>query len=522
MQKQFLWALVGALALTVSGLRPANAAVPALSNRKDIGEPSGTGETKGPDANGVWTITGGGADIWGQSDQFQYAYDLVKGDTTITARFKAMDVIGHAEWTKIGLMIRESDAADSPNAFLDMTSGHGMQFQLRDVAATDTKFSSNVAGSFKTDGPSEAWMRLQRVGNTISYYHGQDGKNWYAAAPTQTIPTLKEEALVGIANTSHDDPNTATATFDNVDIRPGAALVHGIKACGGDKAGLLEWQPLAGAVSYNIYRAPAGTTDSTKFVQVNPTDTPLVGTTYTDTSAGLENATEVLYAIAPVSKGTDGNPVEGDRVIVPLTPNTFGGNVPPAGFAVSSIKEAFACGVGAQVDSATGVITIRGAGGDIWNKADEFNFTQQEVTGDFQVQVQVLSRPTRTNEWAKAGLMIREGLSADARNVNLLLTPDHGLNLQWRTETAGDPGGSGSIDQDTVVTPSFIRMTRKGSDVTAEYSVDGKTWEQVGDVFTFDPPLPDKVNVGLAITSHDAGKISEATFKDLKITQPVP
>jgi len=133
MQKRVFHTLVGALFLTVISGLPSHAAPPGLATRVDIGGPAAKGSLTGPDASGVMKISGSGSDIWGQSDQFFFAYDPVKGDSTITSRFLKMDQVGHAEWTKIGLMIRESDAADSAMAFLDMTSGHGMQFEVREA-----------------------------------------------------------------------------------------------------------------------------------------------------------------------------------------------------------------------------------------------------------------------------------------------------------------------------------------------------------------------------------------------------
>jgi regulation of enolase protein 1 (concanavalin A-like superfamily) len=353
------------------------------------------------------------------------------------------------------------------------------------------------------------------VGNSISYYHSADGKSWYVSAPAQTIATLKEEALVGIAATSHDDPNTAEATFDTLDLRPGSALINGVQACGGDKSAVLSWTALPGAESYNIYRAPAGTTDSSKFVKVHG-DTVVAGTTYTDTSAGLVNGTPVLYALAPVTGG-----VEGDRVLSSVTPDPFSGKAPPEGFTTASFREAFPCGVGAQVDPATGIITVRGSGDDIWNAADGFNFTQKEVSGNFVVTVKALTRPSATDVWSKAGLMIREGLENGSRNAYFVISNANGLGLQWRLEKdTGAAWSFATVPDADLTLPIWLRMTRDGDNIKAEYSTDdGKTW-QGGDNDENNvviDGLAAKVNAGICITAHNAGLISEAKFSDLSI-----
>jgi regulation of enolase protein 1 (concanavalin A-like superfamily) len=396
-----------------------------------------------------------------------------------------------------------------------MTSGHGLQFQLRPTAGVDSQYSTNVQNSPNTTEPSEAWMRVQRVGNDVSTYHSQDGKNWTVASLTLTIPNLPQEALIGIAATSHEQGTLASATFDNVSLQPGALLVHGIKACGANQSVVMEWKPIEGAESYNVYRAAASETDITKFVKV--TDQVIAGTTYTDASAGLVNGTAVAYLIAPVKKDADGNSVEGDRVRFSATPDAFTVVAPP-GFATLSTNEGVECGVGPSFNPDTGEITIRGSGGDIWDAADRYNFTHQEVEGNFQVTVKALTKPTHTNDWSKAGLMIRESLAPGSRDAYFVLTALNGLTFQYREETDGGAawGGSAAIVNDDLQPPLMIRMTREGDLITGEYSLDdGKTWEYGGEIEL--PDLEAKVDVGLAITSHNSGVISEAKFQNLEV-----
>jgi regulation of enolase protein 1 (concanavalin A-like superfamily) len=397
-----------------------------------------------------------------------------------------------------------------------MTSGHGLQFQLRPTEGVDSQYSTNVQNSPNTTEPSEVWMRVQRVGNDVSTYHSQDGKNWTVASLTLTIPNLPQEALIGIAATSHEQGTLASATFDNVAIQPGALLVHGIKACGANQSVVMEWKPIEGAESYNIYRAPATETDPTKFVKV--TEQVIAGTTYTDASAGLVNGTAVSYLIAPVGKDADGNPVEGDRVRFTATPDAFT-VVVPTGFASLSTNEGVECGVGPSFNAETGEIVLRGSGGDIWDAADRYHFVHQEVEGNFQVTVKALSKPTHTHDWSKAGLMIRESLAPGSRNAYFVLTAINGLTFQYREET--DVGAAGNIvalGNDELEPPLMIRMTREGDLITGEYSLDdGATWEYGGEIEL--PDLEAGVNVGLAITSHNAGVISEAKFQNLQITK---
>jgi regulation of enolase protein 1 (concanavalin A-like superfamily) len=489
-------------------LPAAAAAPPAPWVAKDIGAPGASGSTD-VDANGVWTIKGSGDDIFNTADNFQFAYQPVKGDASVSMRFLSMEV-ANEEWTKIGLMVRENDTAGSPCVHFCMTPLHGLHATSRTVQDDST----NSLGEVGPTNMQEAnlYMRLQRAGNDVAGFYSRDGKLWSQAGFTaQTLPTLKDEALIGLDVTSHSDGDLATGKVDSVSIQPGLISVYGVGGCGGDKSVLVSWKPLKNAVGYNVYRGPAGAT-ADKLVKMN-TD-PITGSSFTDNSDTLVNGTAMTYAVSAIFQGADGNPAEGLLVAAGATPVAI-----PQGFVGCSISEGANQG-GAAFDAGTGQITIRGSGGDIWDAGDRFYFMAQPMDGDVQITVKALDKPTATNDWAKAGLMIRESLDSGARFADLVLTPANGLAFQWRptANSATDLGNDQPIDTDTLKPPITIRLTRKGKTITAEYSTDdGKTFQSAGDPFTFEQDLPKTVYVGLAITAHDASQISEAHFSNLDI-----
>src|SRR5437899_5238212 len=53
---------------------------------------------------GTFTVKGSGADIWNAADQFNYAFQSIVNDVTITARVGAES--GTASFAKAGVMIR--------------------------------------------------------------------------------------------------------------------------------------------------------------------------------------------------------------------------------------------------------------------------------------------------------------------------------------------------------------------------------------------------------------------------------
>src|SRR5262249_46001706 len=68
----------------------------------DVGAPGQAGSASVSD--GTYTVSGGGADIWGTSDQFHYVYQSSAGDLTITARVTSQQTTNPL--AKSGVMIR--------------------------------------------------------------------------------------------------------------------------------------------------------------------------------------------------------------------------------------------------------------------------------------------------------------------------------------------------------------------------------------------------------------------------------
>src|SRR4029453_18774523 len=65
---------------------------------------------------------------------------------------------------------------------------------------------------------------------------------------------------------------------------------------------------------------------------------------------------------------------------------------------------------------ANGVWTVSGDGSDIWGAADSFQFLHQKSAESGAVTMRVADLQN-TSPFAKAGLMVRDGLGADAATV---------------------------------------------------------------------------------------------------------
>jgi len=138
---------------------------------------------------------------------------------------------------------------------------------------------------------------------------------------------------------------------------------------------------------------------------------------------------------------------------------------------------------------------------------DSFMFVHQPLTGDGSLTVRVASMngvlpPQGPGEdgmrqgvapWAKAGLMIKDGVDEGSAYGAVMLTGEHGVRMQHNFvhDTAGKPATKDS--------PRWLRLTRTHQKITGEESADGITWSTVGTVTL--AGLPSTVQAGLFVTS---------------------
>jgi TolB protein len=78
----------------------------------DIGNPKNSGTTTYDESTQIYTLKGAGYNIWFDRDEFQYAYNQLKGDFILTANFEFVGK-GVESHRKVGWMVRESTAEDA-------------------------------------------------------------------------------------------------------------------------------------------------------------------------------------------------------------------------------------------------------------------------------------------------------------------------------------------------------------------------------------------------------------------------
>ena len=184
------------------------------------------------------------------------------------------------------------------------------------------------------------------------------------------------------------------------------------------------------------------------------------------------------------------------------------GATPPASWESGDIGSVGRAG---SVSESAGSFTVRGAGDDVWGSADGFHFAWKPLAGDGDIVARVASI-SGTQAWTKVGVMIRQSLDAGAAHAFMLVSRGKGLAFQRRPVTGGTSvhtsGGSGTA-------PRWVKLTRRGSLITASVSTNGTTWTTVGEDSV---SISGSVYVGLAVSSHDASVLATGVFDNVTVT----
>lgn len=152
---------------------------------------------------------------------------------------------------------------------------------------------------------------------------------------------------------------------------------------------------------------------------------------------------------------------------------------------------------------------VRGAGSDIWGSADGFHFAYKTLTGDGEIVARV-NTVDYLDPWSKAGLMMRESLSAGSKHAFMLVSAGKGGAFQRRAGSSGQTVSTGTY----AVPGYFVRVTRSGNNFDGYISTDGYNWSWVAGEYI---DMPATIYVGLGVTSHYYGAGSGAIFSGVDV-----
>ena len=558
----------------IATFRPVAITLPPSWLSRDIGSVGVAGSSAY--AGGTFTVRGGGGDVWGTADAFQYAYRPLTGNGTIVARVAAVN--GSDGWTKVGVMIRGSLDPGAAHAFMLVSTSRGLAFQRR---TTTAGISTHTAAG---TGTAPRWVRLARTGNVVAASVSADGTTWTRVGEDSIA--LPATALVGLAVTSHTTSALATGAFDNVSVieqqgpLPPAWLGSDIGSVGqaGSStessgtftvrgAGADIWDTSdAFHFAYRtitgdgdiVARAAtvAGTNSWTKAgVMIRDSVAANAAHAFMLVSTGRGLAFQRRVATGGLSTHTGGDMGTAPRWIkLSRRGNTFtaamstdgtawtivGSDTIPmtgdvhAGLAVSSHEasqlatatfdnvsvvtrlpvgwqaaDVGSVSVGGSSAESGGTFTVSGAGVDIWDTSDAFQYAYRPLAGDGQIVARVAT-VAGSHDWTKVGVMMRQTLAPDSAHAFMLVSLRKGVAFQRRPVT----GGISTNTSLSGVAPQWLRLARIGSIVTASVSPDGKTWTEVArDTIS----LSGSVLVGLAVTSHAPSQLATGTFDHVAV-----
>ncbi len=153
-------------------------------------------------------MNGIGADIWGTSDQFRFAYKSLSGNGSLVARVHS--IYNSNAWAKAGVMIRQTTEPGSIHAFMALTPS-GRRRQRRQLPAAARAGGDSANTDALAVVPMPCWVKVDRTGDKFSVYTSPDGAAWTQLGETLTI-TMPSSVLIGLAVCSHDATITTGAS----------------------------------------------------------------------------------------------------------------------------------------------------------------------------------------------------------------------------------------------------------------------------------------------------------------------
>ncbi|WP_442483038.1 Ig-like domain-containing protein [Aeoliella sp. SH292] len=161
----------------------------------------------------------------------------------------------------------------------------------------------------------------------------------------------------------------------------------------------------------------------------------------------------------------------------------------------------------------SGTYTIAGSGADIAGSSDHFQYNYMKLSGDGSIEG-LVTDVDPTHGSAKMGLMIRETLDANSKNVNILSMPTTGIRMQYRSSIGASSGTQAILG--STFTPMYVKLERLGNTFNTYTKVNsGDSWILLG---TRSVTMGSTVYMGIASTSHDNKDISYGQITNVAVT----
>jgi hypothetical protein len=174
----------------------------------------GTGMLAGSATYAAGTFTQAGSGVIGStSDKFRFTYQTLTGDGEIIARISGLQDTGTS--SRVGVMIRNSLAANSMQVFMGLTGSSSYRWTRRTVTGGNTSTTNSSTGTVPN-----TWVRLVRSGNIMTAYKSTNGTTWTTVGSTTNATIFSSTCYIGLAIGSGSDTTINTSQFGNVSVTP--------------------------------------------------------------------------------------------------------------------------------------------------------------------------------------------------------------------------------------------------------------------------------------------------------------
>jgi hypothetical protein len=189
-------------------LAPVAATVNALAWQSgDIGDVGAAGSVT--QADGVFTISGSGADTWHRADGFYFVFQPLNGDGSLSA--EVLNLQNTDEWAKGGVMIRESTNVNSAFMLASLRADGQSQSIWRNATGAEAAASALVGGA-----GFPKWVKIERSGNNFSAYFKMKAEDdWTQLGTAQTV-SMSPNVRIGLFVCAHKAGTLSEARFDQV------------------------------------------------------------------------------------------------------------------------------------------------------------------------------------------------------------------------------------------------------------------------------------------------------------------
>jgi len=173
---------------------------------------------------------------------------------------------------------------------------------------------------------------------------------------------------------------------------------------------------------------------------------------------------------------------------------------------------------------------LEGSGTAIGGKEDQFQYAYAPMSGDGEFTARFI--PQLGSQFTQMGVMMRNGLNANASHVSLILSPEATKQIEapgWTTKLMAREATGGEtvvkstgldltspvIQNGRLMEYYWLRLVRRGTNFSGYVSADGKTWSQIGST---ELPLKKEIFVGLSISSRLSTVTSVVRFDHVHTT----